>query len=69
MLLKIALVVCARRFAIRPAYDEWRPGKWDKERGYPDKVYMVHGEEAYQTENGGTHPALAYPARVELVNA
>jgi hypothetical protein len=57
LLLKVALVTTVRRFVLRPAYDELETGA--------NRNQEVDGDEAYQTEDGGPHPALGYPCRVE----
>lgn len=55
---KITLVLTAREFEIRNAFDEWdslHPTK---------KIKHVNGERAYQTQSGGAHPADGYPCRI-----
>lgn len=69
LLVKVALVMTVRRFAVRPTYEESKEqqaGKNGNEK--VDEVLNVGGEKANQTENGGTHPALAYPCRVDMVH-
>ncbi|OJD29357.1 cytochrome p450 [Diplodia corticola] len=62
--LKLALVVTAREFDMRPAYDEWY------ERHPRTGVKDVHGEQAYQVDGGGggAHTACQYPCRVSKRN-
>jgi hypothetical protein len=42
---------------LRPAYSEVGPGA--------NHNREVNGDKAYQTEDGGAHPALGYLCRVE----
>lgn len=58
--IKITLVLTAREFYIRSAYDEWdglHPTK---------KIKHVNGERAYLTQLGGSHPADGFPCRVSF---
>ncbi|KAL6235164.1 hypothetical protein BDW75DRAFT_251072 [Aspergillus navahoensis] len=74
--MRIVLVLTARTFDIKPAYDEWDAMQAAKEGPLPKLVRRlgisgnplktVHGERAYQTEKAGTHPADGYPCRVQL---
>jgi sterigmatocystin biosynthesis cytochrome P450 monooxygenase len=59
--LRVALVMTAREFDVRPAY-----GEWDA-RHRPRGVREVYGERAYAAEKGGggAHPSDGYPCRVE----
>ncbi|OOG00108.1 hypothetical protein ASPCADRAFT_39900 [Aspergillus carbonarius ITEM 5010] len=75
--MRVVLVMTARTFEIRPAYDEWDAIKSKQEGfisrcarsiGFQDtKPKLVNGERAYQTEKAGTHPADGYPCRVTRV--
>ncbi|KAL4779091.1 cytochrome P450 [Aspergillus varians] len=74
--MRIVLVMTARVFDIKPAYDEWDAMMLANEgpltklvrwTGYGNQIKTVHGERAYQTEKAGTHPADGYPCRVALV--
>jgi cytochrome P450 len=60
--LKIALVLTARAFDIKPAYDEL------DRLNQPKGVVRAGGERAYQSElgGGGAHPADGMPVRVTL---
>lgn len=70
------MMMTARTFNIRPAYDEWdsmhaaNDGLLAKlARGLGiggNPLKTVHGERAYQTEKAGTHPADGYPCHVAL---
>lgn len=74
--MRILLVMTARVFDIKPAYDEWDAMKLANEGPLPklarvmglggNQIKTVHGERAYQTEKAGTHPADGYPCRVSL---
>ncbi|TDZ21297.1 Cytochrome P450 monooxygenase aflN [Colletotrichum orbiculare MAFF 240422] len=60
--LRVALVMTAREFNIKPAYDEW-------DRIHPRRGNKtVNGDRAYQTVKGGggAHPADGFPVTVEL---
>lgn len=76
--LRVALIMTARKFDFKPAYDEWdsrrreREGTWTRimrtlglRREEPKTVL---GERAYQTGRSGAHPADRYPCRVSLAN-
>ncbi|PWY92219.1 cytochrome P450 [Aspergillus heteromorphus CBS 117.55] len=77
--MRVVLVMTARRFEIRPAYDEWdamnpqtdgfvaRLARSAGLRGGNPGLKTVDGERAYQTEKAGTHPADGYPCRATLV--
>lgn len=74
--LKIVLILTARKFDVREAYDEWDQNRREQEglvrkllkavglRGEPIKTVM--GERAYQTSSTGSHPSDGYPCRVSL---
>ncbi|KAF2875732.1 cytochrome P450 [Massariosphaeria phaeospora] len=74
--MRIVLILVARTFDFRPAYEEWDVLKREKEgvlmkmaralgvKG--EDVKMVDGERAYQTSDAGAHPAERYPCRVSL---
>ncbi|KAL3478468.1 cytochrome P450 [Aspergillus californicus] len=78
--MRLVLVMTAREFDIRPAYEEWdaaadaaaektlaarlRRGLGVRGAGRP--LRTVDGERAYQTEKAGGHPADGYPCRVEM---
>ncbi|XRM37487.1 hypothetical protein ABZX51_000956 [Aspergillus tubingensis] len=75
--MRTVLVMTARTFEIKPAYDELDAMK-AKQRGWFDhiaesvgfhnkKPKLLHGERAYQSEKAGTHPVDGYPCRVTLV--
>lgn len=60
--LRIALLMTAREFEIKPVYEEWDAGR-------PDLgVKVVNGVRAYQAEKGGggAHPADGLPCRILL---
>lgn len=73
--IKIVLILTARTFNVKPAYEEWdrlqeqKRGIWERvaiwTRG--EGINTVHGDRAYQSEKAGTHPSDGYPCRVELV--
>ena len=72
--MRIVMVMTARVFDIKPAYDEWDAMK-KKEMGLfanikrsimGSPVTTVHGDRAYQTEKAGTHPADGYPCHVSI---
>ncbi|TEA19169.1 putative sterigmatocystin biosynthesis P450 monooxygenase stcS [Colletotrichum sidae] len=60
--LRVALVMTAREFNIKPAYDEW--DRIHLRRG----IKTVNGDRAYQAVKGGggAHPADGFPVTVEL---
>ncbi|KAL4930616.1 cytochrome P450 [Aspergillus undulatus] len=74
--MRIVLVMTARLFDIRPAYDEWdamqaanegtlkKLARWAGLGG--NQIKTVHGERAYQSEKAGSHPADGYPCRITL---
>ncbi|KAI2874012.1 hypothetical protein CBS76997_239 [Aspergillus niger] len=75
--MRTVLVMTARTFEIKPAYDEWDAMK-AKQRGWFDEIAesvgfqnkkpkLLHGERAYQSEKAGTHPVDGYPCRISLV--
>ncbi|CAI6334325.1 unnamed protein product [Periconia digitata] len=76
--LRVAVIMTARKFDIKPAYDEWdsrrseREGTWTRTmrtlclKGEEPKTVL--GERAYQTARSGAHPADRYPCRVSLAN-
>ncbi|PWY68371.1 cytochrome P450 [Aspergillus eucalypticola CBS 122712] len=75
--MRTVLVMTARTFDIKPAYDELDAMK-AKQRGWFDHIAesvgfqnkrpkLQHGERAYQSEKAGTHPVDGYPCRVTLV--
>lgn len=58
--LKLAIVMAARKFDVKPAYDEWdrlNPKKGPK---------TVGGERAYQVLRGGAHASDGFPCRVSM---
>lgn len=58
--LRCVLVMTAREFDIRAAYDEW-------DRARPSSApKTVNGERAYQVGKGGAHPADGFPCRVKF---
>ncbi|KAI9661098.1 MAG: hypothetical protein M1821_009425 [Bathelium mastoideum] len=68
--MRIAIILTARVFAIKPAYDEW-DAMQKRQMGWFTRIRRsVLGEpvndRAYQTEKAGTHPADGYPCRVSL---
>jgi hypothetical protein len=73
--IKIILVLAARRFLVDPAYDErdklqeGKCGPWAKvTRGFRrEKIRIVRGDRAYQSDKAGANPADGYPCRVSLV--
>ncbi|KAL4985036.1 cytochrome P450 [Aspergillus falconensis] len=74
--MRIALVMTARTFDIKPAYDEWDAMQAANEGPLPklaswlgisnNPLKTVGGERAYQTEKAGIHPADGYPCRIAL---
>ncbi|OJJ75754.1 hypothetical protein ASPBRDRAFT_118283 [Aspergillus brasiliensis CBS 101740] len=75
--MRTVLVMTARTFEIRPAYDEWDAlqatqkglfSQMAESLGFQSKKpKLLHGERAYQSEKAGTHPVDGYPCRVSLV--
>jgi cytochrome P450 len=72
--MRTVLVMTARVFDIKPAYEEW-DALQEKQMGLGAKILRlvtgppmktVHGDRAYQTEKAGTHPADGYPCRVSM---
>lgn len=58
--LEVVLVMIAREFDFKPAYDEW-------DVIHPRKGLRVfRGDRAYQIEAGAAHPSDQYPCRVSL---
>ena len=58
--IRVVLVLIAREFDFKPAYDEW-------DSLHPKKgVQTYRGERVYQIEEGAAHPADHYPCRVSL---
>ena len=74
--MRIVLIMTARIFDIKPAYDEWdalqaasegsltKLARWTGFAG--NQIKTVHGERAYQSEKAGSHPADGYPCRITL---
>jgi hypothetical protein len=62
--LKIVLVMTARRFDVKPAYETWDAKYKTGKRGRR----FVEGNRAYQVEGGGggAHAAERYPCTVSL---
>ncbi|KAF1962666.1 cytochrome P450 [Byssothecium circinans] len=76
--LRVALIMTARRFDIKPAYEEWDAKRRERE-GYftalmrklglkGEECRTVDGERAYQTTRTGSHAADRYPCRVSLAH-
>ena len=75
--MKIVLAMTARRFEIKPAYEDFDEMKtmndgWAKRLargvGFGDKkTGMYRGDRAYQTEKAGAHPSGGYPCRVSAL--
>lgn len=64
--LRCTLVMTAREFNIRAAYNEWDYA-YAQARGRPSSApKTVNGERAYQVGKGGSHPADGLPCRVEF---
>jgi cytochrome P450 len=60
--LKTSVVILARAFDVKPAYDEW-----DEMHGIPKlRTCRFEGERAYQIGQAGAHPADGFPCRVEV---
>lgn len=60
MELRMVLVMTAREFDVKTAYDEW-------DRVHPRRgIKTVRGERAYEIESGGAHPVAGMPCRVRL---
>ncbi|PVH99414.1 cytochrome P450 [Periconia macrospinosa] len=77
--MRIVLILTARKFIIKPAYEEWRTlHRWKREwietfSGDESSARWeidehVFGDRAYQTEKAGTHPKNGYPCRVEVLH-
>lgn len=65
--LRCALVMTAREFNIRAAYDEWDDAHaYARSRPSSSAPKTVNGERAYQVGKGGAHPADGFPCRVEF---
>ncbi|KAF2008702.1 cytochrome P450 [Aaosphaeria arxii CBS 175.79] len=74
--LRVALIMTARKFDIKPAYEEWDCREKSRQGifvtmmetlGLKGEQYKtVLGERAYQTSRSGAHPADRYPCRVSL---
>jgi cytochrome P450 len=72
--IRIVIIMTARTFDIRNAYEEWDEIKREQRTGLEKvkiailgkPVRTVHGDRACQTEKAGTHPADGYPCRVSL---
>lgn len=72
--IRVAIIMAARIFDIKPAYDEWDAIKQQemgilarlRRKTFGEPIKTVHGYRAYQTERAGTHPADGYPCRVSL---
>lgn len=62
--IKVVLIMTARSFEIRPAYEEYDVLKGRKGGGRGVTAYR--GDRAYQTERAGAHPSEGYPCRVSL---
>ncbi|KAL4936560.1 hypothetical protein BDV06DRAFT_233316 [Aspergillus oleicola] len=74
--MRIVLIMTARMFDIKPAYEEWdamqtanegsltRFARWAGVGG--NQIKTVHRERAYQSEKAGSHPADGYPCRLTL---
>lgn len=72
--IRIVMIMTARTFDIKPAYDEWDVLK-EKELSVLGKakrsivgtpVRTMHGDRAYQTEKAGAHPVDGYPCHVSI---
>jgi hypothetical protein len=71
MELRLTLVMVARKFSIKPAYDEWDS---IKPKGLLERMGLskqdanaVDGDRAYPIERGGGHPKDQYPCRVTVL--
>jgi hypothetical protein len=68
MELRLTLVMVARTFSIKPAYEEWdsiKPKGWLEWMGLVKQGFdTVDGDRAYPIERGGGHPKDQYPCRV-----
>lgn len=58
--LEVVLVMIAREFEFKPAYDEW--DVIHQKKG----LRVFRGDRAYQIEAGAAHPSDHYPCRVSL---
>lgn len=63
--LRCALVMTAREFTIRAAYDEWDRVRV-RSSSATSTPKSVNDERAYQVDKGGAHPADGFPCRVEF---
>lgn len=64
--LRCTLVMTAREFNIRDAYDEWDHAYAQTRHYRSSAPKTVNGERAYQVGKGGSHPADGLPCRVEF---
>jgi hypothetical protein len=61
-ILRISLVMLARKFDATPAYEEW-----NQIHGIPQKRNCrFEGERAYQIGQVGAHPADGFPCRTAV---
>ncbi|KAM7214740.1 Cytochrome P450 [Rhypophila decipiens] len=61
--LKVTLVMTVREFDVQSAYDEW---DLLHAKEIKSKIKHVNGEQAYQIQSGGIHPADGFPCRVSM---
>jgi cytochrome P450 len=71
MELRLTLVMVARTFSIKPAYEEWdaiKPKSWLERVGLSKQgANTVDGDRAYPIERGGGHPKDQYPCKVTVL--
>ncbi|KAH8586510.1 cytochrome P450 [Bisporella sp. PMI_857] len=73
--MRIVLIMTARTFDFKPAYDEWdriqalNESIWSKMRRsiFGREINTVRGDRAYPNDQAGTHPSDGYPCRVSIV--
>jgi cytochrome P450 len=76
--MRTVLILTARTFDIKPAYQEWDALQTQNEGSLKklmrqcgmvkEPLRTANGDRAYQTDKAGTHPADGYPCRVELLH-
>lgn len=69
--LRLTLVMTARTFSIKPAYEEWdsmKPKSFLERIGLSKPgMNTVDGDRAYPIERGGAHPKDQYPCKVTIL--
>ncbi|KAF2111948.1 cytochrome P450 [Lophiotrema nucula] len=77
--MRVVLVMTARTFNIKPAYDEWDALQMKNESALKKVGRTIglvregprtyHGDRAYQSDKAGTHPVDGYPCRIYLTSS